>query len=58
MKYWKPEQLNKEQVKDIISEFGIPSIVAMLLSIRGINKYEDINSFCTKTKSLMTRFAY
>lgn len=52
MKYWKPEQLNKEQVKDIISEFGIPSIVAMLLSIRGINKYEDINSFLYENEEL------
>ncbi|MEE0061589.1 MAG: single-stranded-DNA-specific exonuclease RecJ, partial [Acutalibacteraceae bacterium] len=45
MKHWKPEEINKEQVKDIMAEFSVPSIVAMLLSIRGINSYDDINRF-------------
>lgn len=45
MKYWKPEQLNKELVKQIASDFSIPSIVAMLLSIRGITTYEEIQKF-------------
>ncbi len=45
MKYWKPEQLNKELVKQIVSDFGVPSIVAMLLSIRGIDTYEEIQKF-------------
>ncbi len=45
MKHWKPEEINKEQVKEIMTEFSVPSIVAMLLSIRGINSYDDINRF-------------
>lgn len=45
MKYWKPEQLNKELVKQIVSDFGVPSMVAMLLSIRGIDTYEEIQRF-------------
>lgn len=45
MKYWNPEQINKEQVKEIMTEFSVPSVVAMLLSIRGINTYDEINRF-------------
>lgn len=45
MKDWKPEKIDKEQVKEIMTEFSIPSIVAMLLSIRGINTSEEINRF-------------
>lgn len=45
MKHWKPEQLDKDLVKQIVSDFSIPSIVAMLLSIRGINTYEEIEKF-------------
>ena len=45
MKYWKPEQIDKEQVKEIMTEFSVPSIVAMLLSIRGINTFDEINRF-------------
>lgn len=45
MKYWKPEQIDKEKVKEIITEFSIPSIVAMLLNIRGINTFDEINRF-------------
>lgn len=45
MKNWKPEKIDKEQVKEIMTEFSIPSIVAMLLSIRGINTFEEINRF-------------
>lgn len=52
MKHWKPEQLDKEQVKEIMSEFGLPSIVAMLLSIRGIDSYDKINSFLYEEEEL------
>lgn len=52
MKYWKPEQLDKEQVKTIVSEFSIPSIVAMLLNIRGINTYEEIQRFLYEEEEL------
>lgn len=52
MKHWKPEQLDKEQVKKIMSEFGLPSIVAMLLSIRGIDSYDKINSFLYEEEEL------
>jgi len=52
MKYWKPEQLNKEQVRDIASEFDIPSVVAMLLSIRGINSYDEIYNFLYENEEL------
>lgn len=52
MKYWKPEQLDKEQVKNIVSEFGIPSIVAMLLCIRGIDTYEEIQKFLYEDEEL------
>lgn len=45
MKYWKPEQIDKEKVKEIITDFSIPSIVAMLLNIRGINTFDEINRF-------------
>lgn len=45
MKDWKPEQIDKEQVKEIMTEFSVPSIVAMLLSIRGINTFDEINRF-------------
>lgn len=52
MKHWKPEKIDKEKVKDIMSQFGIPSIVAMLLSIRGIDTYEKINSFLYEEEEL------
>ena len=42
MKDWKPEQLNKEQVRAMASDYGIPAIVAMLLSIRGVVTYEEV----------------
>lgn len=45
MKDWKPEQLNKEQVRAMVSDCGIPAIVAMLLSIRGVDAYEEVQGF-------------
>ena len=47
MKDWKPEQIDKEQVKEIMTEFSVPSIVAMLLSMKSI-------AFYTKKMSLTT----
>ncbi len=52
MKHWKPEQLDKEQVREIMAQFGLPSIVAMLLSIRGIDSYEKINGFLYEEEEL------
>lgn len=52
MKHWKPEEIDKEQVKEIMAEFSVPSIVAMLLCIRGVNSYDEINRFLYEEEEL------
>ncbi len=52
MKNWKVEKVDKELVKNIVSDTGIPSITAMLMSIRGITAPEEAERFLYENEEL------
>ncbi|MBQ2444283.1 MAG: single-stranded-DNA-specific exonuclease RecJ [Clostridia bacterium] len=52
MKNWKVEKVDKELVKNIVSDTGIPSVTAMLMSIRGISAPEDAEKFLYENEEL------
>ena len=54
MKNWKVEKVDKELVKNIVSDTGIPSITAMLMSIRGITAPEEAERFLYRIKHCPT----
>lgn len=56
MKDWTVLKLNKENARQISDDFNIPIITAMLLDIRGITDYEEIEEFLSDDCELSDPF--
>ncbi|MCH5297640.1 MAG: single-stranded-DNA-specific exonuclease RecJ [Ruminococcus sp.] len=56
MKLWTVAPLNKQEANEIQSKYDLPSIIAMLLSIRGINTREAIENFLGDDSQLASPF--
>ncbi len=44
-KKWNVKTLDKNEAAEIASKYGVPNMLAMLLQIRGINTFEEIESY-------------
>lgn len=56
MKLWTVAPLNKQEANEIQSKYDLPSIIAMLLSIRGINTKDAIEDFLSNDSELASPF--
>lgn len=56
MKLWTVAPLNKQEANEIQSKYNLPSIIAMLLSIRGINTRDAIEDFLSNDSELASPF--
>lgn len=56
MKLWTVAPLNKQEANEIQSKYDLPSIIAMLLSIRGINTGDAIEAFLSNYGELASPF--
>lgn len=56
MKLWTVAPLNKQEANEIQSKYDLPSIIAMLLSIRGINTRDAIEDFLSNDSELASPF--
>ena len=56
MKEWIVSKVNKAEVNQIATECGLPTFLAMLLSIRGINNREDIQEFLSEDGVIASPF--
>lgn len=56
MKLWTVAPLNKQEANEIQSKYELPAIIAMLLSIRGINTETAIKDFLTNDGELASPF--
>lgn len=56
MKLWTVAPLNKQEANEIQSKYDLPSIIAMLLSIRGINTGDAIEDFLSNDSELASPF--
>lgn len=56
MKLWTVAPLNKQEANEIQSKYDLPPIIAMLLSIRGINTREAIENFLGDDGQLASPF--
>lgn len=56
MKLWTVAPLNKQEANEIQTKYDLPSIIAMLLSIRGINTRDAIEDFLGNECELASPF--
>lgn len=56
MKLWTVAPLNKQEANEIQTKYELPSIIAMLLSIRGINTRNAIEDFLSNDSEIATPF--
>lgn len=56
MKLWTVAPLNKQEANEIQSKYDLPSIIAMLLSIRGINTGDAIENFLSDNGEIASPF--
>lgn len=56
MKLWTVAPLNKQEANEIQSKYDLPSIIAMLLSIRGINTGDAIEDFLSDNGEIASPF--
>lgn len=56
MKLWTVAPLNKQEANEIQSKYDLPAIIAMLLSIRGINTSDAIEDFLSNDSELASPF--
>lgn len=56
MKLWTVAPLNKQEANEIQSKYDLPSIIAMLLSIRGINTRDAIEDFLSNDSEIASPF--
>ncbi len=52
MRKWVVPQLDKEMVRKLSSQYGLPVFTSMLLTIRGITEREDIEGFLSESREL------
>ena len=56
MKLWSVAPLDKDEATHIQTKYGLPSIIAMLLQIRNITTYEEINEFLYNDSRIASPF--
>ena len=56
MKLWSVAPLDKDEATHIQTKYGLPGIIAMLLQIRNITTYEEINEFLYNDSRIASPF--
>ena len=56
MKQWIISGADKEKVNMLVEKYGLPTLTAVLLSIRGITEQEDIEQFFSQETELSEQF--
>lgn len=56
MKLWKIAELNKTEVSEIESQYDLPTVLAMMLQLRGISTREEISDFLFNDSDIASPF--